>query len=94
MNGDGFEWRYFVTYSGVKLPLNLVSPLREDELGNRNTFLRARFDSSERLLEVEKMVYGEVQLHHRYEYSPAGPLTRAEITMDEETTVLEFPAAD
>jgi hypothetical protein len=83
------EWRYFGSYSGVKLPLNLVNPLAEDELGHRNTFMRARYDQSGRLVACEKMVYGEVHLAHAYAYD-GDRLVRAEITMDEDTTVLEF----
>lgn len=84
------DWRYFVTYSGVKLPLKLVDPLRPDELTHRNTFIRARFDAADRLVECEKMVYGEVQLSHRYLYDAEDALKRAEIVMDDETTVMEF----
>lgn len=90
MAEDGEILRYFVTYSGVTLPLKLVSPLEESELNHRNTFFRARFDAHDRLLQVEKLVYGEVQLAHRYEYSETGTLTRAEITIDDEITVMEF----
>ncbi|NFV82308.1 DUF6156 family protein [Magnetospirillum aberrantis] len=84
------DWRYFVTYSGVKLPLRLVDPLESAELSHRNTYLRARFDQGGRLVECEKMVYGEIHLSHRYAYDEAGTLKRAEIVMDDETTVLEF----
>ena len=84
------DWRYFVTYSGVKLPLKLVDPLDAAELNHRNTFIRARFDGDDRLVECEKLVYGEVQLAHRYLYGDDGALRRAEIVMDDETTVLEF----
>ena len=31
------DCRYFVSYSGVQLPLNLVQPLEPDGLRNRNT---------------------------------------------------------
>ena len=84
------DWRYFVTYSGVKLPLKLVDPLDAAELNHRNTFIRARCDGDDRLVECEKLVYGEVQLAHRYLYGDDGALRRAEIVMDDETTVLEF----
>lgn len=83
--------RHFVTYSGVKLPFNLVNPLDDHQLGNRNTFFRGYFDGDERLMGLEKVVYGEIELVHRYEYHPHGPLKRAEITdVDGEVTVLEF----
>lgn len=84
------SWRYFVTYSGVKLPLRLVDPLEASDLNHRNTFIRARFDDADRLVECEKMVYGEIHLSHRYAYGEDGVLRRAEIVMDDETTVLEF----
>jgi hypothetical protein len=90
MAEDGGSWRYFVTYSGVKLPLKLVSPLDASELNFRDTFLRARFDAEDRIVELEKLVHSEVQLHHRYEYSAAGTLARAEITVGDETMVREF----
>lgn len=86
---DG-NWRYFVTYSGVKLPLKLVHPLPESELSFRDTFLRARFDGHDRIVELEKLVHGEVQMHHRYDYSAEGTLARAEITIGDESTVREF----
>ncbi|MBX9635827.1 MAG: hypothetical protein K2X44_12670 [Magnetospirillum sp.] len=84
------SWRYFVTYSGVKLPLRLVNPLAEDDLGHRNTFFRARFDSQDRMLSCDKMVYGDVQMSHRYEYGANGIIARAEIVMGDEVTVMEF----
>ena len=83
--------RYFVSYSGVKLPLNLVMPLDAAALNNRNTFFRAWFDATERLLSCEKITYGEVELAHRYEYYASGILRQAIIVnTDEETTVMNF----
>ncbi len=84
------KYRYFVTYSGVKLPLRLVSPLQEADLENRNTYVRARFDDQDRLIAVEKLVYGEVELVHRYEYDQQGAMKAAHITMDGETTAISF----
>lgn len=81
--------RCFVSYSGVKLPLNLVTPLEEAQLGNRNTFFRAYFDARERLVACEKITYGEVELSHRYRYYESGVLRQAVITnADEEVTVV------
>jgi len=83
--------RFFVTYTGIKLPLKLVNPLEDAELTNRNTFFRADFDDEDRLLGFEKIVYGEVEMAHRYEYHASGVLKRAEITdAEEEVTVLAF----
>lgn len=86
--------RYFLTYTGVKLPFNLVTSLTEAEVHNRNTYFRGHFDAEDRLTGFEKMVYGEVELAHRYAYHGNGTLQRAEITdIDGETTVLDFDAA-
>lgn len=83
--------RYFVTYTGVKLPFKLTSPLAESEVANRNTFFRGYFDGQERLLGFQKVIYGEVELEHRYQYHANGVLKRAEITdADNELTVLCF----
>ncbi len=71
--------RHFVTYSGIKLPLRLVNPLAENDIANRNTYFRAWFDERERLISCEKVVYGEVELRHRYEYYDDGRLKLAEI---------------
>lgn len=84
------SWRYFVTYSGVKLPLKMVNPLAEDDLGHRNTFFRARFDAQDRMVACDKMVYGDIQMSHRYEYGAGGAIARAEIVMGDEITVMEF----
>ncbi len=91
MNETTDTLRHFLTYSGVKLPLKLVSPLAEAEIENRNTFFRGWFDSVERLTALEKVVYGEVELRHRYDYRDTGTLRQAEITdADGEVTVLDF----
>jgi Family of unknown function (DUF6156) len=88
------DYRYFVTYSGVRLPLKLVNPLQEAELENRNTYIRAQFDAQERLITVEKIVYGDVELVHHYDYHPNGALKAARITMDDSTAVLDFTTED
>lgn len=84
--------RYFVSYTGIKLPVKLVNPLELADLNNRNTFIRAFYDDQERLVAFEKMVYGAVEISHRYEYYPDGVVKRAEISMDDETTELNFDA--
>ena len=90
---DGFqgECRYFVTYSGIKLPLKLSQPLEASALSNRNTFFRAWFDAQERMTGFQKMMYGEVELEHRYDYYDSGALKRAEIIgTDDEITVIDY----
>lgn len=87
---DPQNCRYFVSYTGVKLPVKLVNPLELADLSNRNTFIRAFYDGEARLVAFEKMVYGAVEMGHRYEYYPDGVLKRAEISMDDEVTELNF----
>jgi hypothetical protein len=88
------ECRFFVSYSGVKLPFNLVNAIAPDALSNRNTFIRAYFDKAGILTGFDKVVYGEVELAHRYQYHGNGALRCAEITMlDEEAMVLSFDEA-
>jgi len=91
---DRQEYRFFVSYSGVKLPFNLVNAIAPDALSNRNTFIRAWFDRTGLLSGFEKLVYGEVELSHRYEYHGNGRLRRAEIVMlDEEPVAMSFDEA-
>ena len=86
--------RYFISYSGIKLPLKLVTPLEDAELQNRNTFFRGYFDPEDRLMLCQKMVYGEIELEHRYGYYASGVLQQAEITdADGEVTLLRFDEA-
>lgn len=88
------ECRFFVSYSGVKLPFNLVNPIPADGLSHRNTFIRAYFDGAGTLSGFDKVVYGEVELSHRYQYHANGALKRAEIVMqDEEPAALVFDEA-
>jgi hypothetical protein len=88
------DCRYFVSYSGVRLPFNLVNSIAAEALSNRNTFIRAHFDTTGLLRGFEKLVYGEVELSHRYEYHDNGRLSSAEITMlDEEPVIMFFDEA-
>ncbi len=85
------ECRFFTSYSGVKLPFNLVNAIAAEALSNRNTFIRAYFDSAGVLSGFDKVVYGEVELSHRYQYHGNGQLRRAEIVMlDEEPAAIDF----
>ena len=92
MSDDVFEdLRYFLATSGVKLPLKLVNQIESTALTNRNTYIRAWYDGSERLLRFEKLVYSDIELSHVYDYDADGRLRRAEILMlDEDPTVLHF----
>jgi hypothetical protein len=88
------DCRFFVTYTGVTLPFNLVNSISPESLANRNTFIRAYFDEAGQLMGFHKVVYGEVELTHRYHYYDSGVLKRAEIAMlDEDPVVLHFDEA-
>jgi len=90
---DDAPCRYFVTYTGVKMPFKLVEAIPAEQLTHRNTFIRAYFDADEQLTGFDKMVYGEIELAHRYVYHANGRLSRAAVTMDEETVILAFDEA-
>jgi hypothetical protein len=82
--------RYFVSYSGIKLPLKLVNEITEDSLHNRNTYFCGHFDA-DRLVRCQKIVYDEVESEHVYSYHANGALKLAEITEEDETRELSFP---
>lgn len=84
------QYRFFVSYSGVKLPLKLVNEITGDSLANRNTYYRASYDQENRLSVCQKIVYGEVESEHRYEYNDNGALILAQITEDDETREIHF----
>lgn len=91
MTTEFSECRYFVSYSGIKLPLKLVNELHGSGRQNRNTYFLGYFDRNDRLLRCEKRVYGEIDLLHCYHYHDNGALKFAEITdVDGDVTVLEF----
>lgn len=85
--------RFFVTYTGVKLPFKLVNELQSSAVENRNTYFCGYFDARERLTGFDKLAYGEVELRHDYTYHDNGKLRSAEITdIDGEMTMLLFDA--
>ncbi len=75
--------RYFLSYSGSQLPLNLVGALEAEEIENRNTYFGACLDESGQVVLIHKIVYGEVELAHSYQYSLAGKIFKAWIIDDE-----------
>lgn len=88
---SNLECRYYVSYSGINLPLKLVNELQGDDCKNRNTFFLGYFDIEQRLKRCEKRVYGEIELLHNYTYHSNGNLQLAEITdADGDITVLQF----
>lgn len=83
--------RNFLSYNGIKLPLKLVTPLGDDEVENRNTYYRGIYNSDDRMIACEKVVYGEIEQEHRYEYHDNGALKRAEIIVDEDDiTIINY----
>ena len=59
----------FCLYSGVKLPLKLHTELDDDGLRHRITFFRGHYTADESLSRVEKVVYGEIEFTHDYQYT-------------------------
>jgi hypothetical protein len=83
--------RYFLTYTGVKLPLKLLTELEPAQLENRNTYFRGYFDGQDRLVGLQKLVYAEVEMEHRYAYHANGALRSVEITDgDGDRNIMEF----
>ncbi|WGJ13215.1 DUF6156 family protein [Methylocapsa sp. D3K7] len=82
--------RFFVSYTGIKLPFNLVNPIAKEALTNRNTYIRAYFNETGALSCFEKIVYGEIELAHRYEYYGNGSLKTAEISTPEEESLFVY----
>ena len=77
--------RYFLTYRSVRLPLQLAEELSAEDVRNRNTYFAARYDAAGRLSEIDKCVYGEVEMTHRYTWDEAsGQLAQAVIQVGEE----------
>jgi len=76
--------RFFLSYTGIQLPLRLTGELDAASLRHRNTYLRAQYDDAGRLLRCEKLVYGEVEMRHEYRYADDGRLVAATITQGDE----------
>lgn len=81
--------RYYLSYSGIRLPLKLVSPLNTQEIDNRNTYFGAMVDASGRTRTIHKVVYGAVEMAHDYQFNEQGQLLRAEI-MNEDGELQTF----
>jgi hypothetical protein len=73
------ECRHFVAYTGVKLPFKFVNEITDNDLNLRNTYFKAYYDK-DTLVSCQKIVYGEVEFEHQYEYYPNGTIRRAKIT--------------
>jgi hypothetical protein len=83
--------RPFVSYTGVSLPLKLITPLDADSVDKRITYFRGYYNEQGQLLRIEKVVYGEIEFEHRYHYHPDGRLQSAELREADETPrVMDF----
>jgi hypothetical protein len=89
VNNSRSETRYFISYTGVTLPLNLVNEF-QDGLEQRITYFIGYYDN-ELLLKVEKLVYGEIEFTHDYSNDDNGKISKAVITEeDEDPRILVF----
>jgi hypothetical protein len=93
MNSEPHTTRYFVSYSGIKLPLKMVNELTEGETRNRNSYFRVEYDDQRRISLCQKLVYGEVEMEHRYHYDDNDVLRKARIMMTGEVQDLTFDAS-
>jgi len=86
--------RYFLTYRGVHLPLQLSEELQAADLRHRNTWFEARHDAAGRVVNITQQVYGEVVMQHHYHYDAQGRLCQAIVSAeaDEPARVMHFPA--
>ena len=83
--------RHYVSYTGVSLPLKLIEPLDEESLDRRITYFRGYYNDQDQLMAVEKVVYGEIEFEHRYQYHDDGRLKSAElIEEDEAPRLMQF----
>ena len=72
----------------------LLGAIDPAEFTHRNTYIRAYCAPAGVLKRFNKVVYGEVELTHRYEYRKNGVITKAEISgVDEESVSLCYDEA-
>ncbi len=91
MTEQNFQTRYYTSYSGITLPLKLVGEIAADDMANRNTFFEGSFNDQDQLCLCRKIVYGETDLEHRYDYYDNGMLKQAVIIdEDDEQITLSF----
>jgi len=84
--------RYFLTYTGMSLPLQLTQELQATDLRNRNTYFEAHYDGQGRLTAIDKRVYGDVEMTHRYVWDAAsGQLAQATVQIgDDDAQVVNY----
>jgi len=76
--------RYFTAYSGIKFPLKLVNELDNASLQRRITYFKGYYQDNGLILKLEKVVYGEVEFTHQYDYYPDGTLRKLMLIEGEE----------
>lgn len=85
--------RYYISYTGVTLPLKLTNELDPDAMDNRITYFTGYYDENDLLLKIEKIVYSEVEFSHVYEYDENKMIIKAIlIEEDEDPRTLIFDA--
>lgn len=84
MNKKELQCRYFTSYIGVKLPLKLVNELDGTGIDKRITYFTGYYDEEERVKIIEKVVYGEIEFSHHYEYNADDELEKAILVEDDE----------
>lgn len=84
MSSQKLSHRYFTSYTGVCLPLKLTSELEADGLDNRITYFVGYYDAVDRLIKIEKRVYGEIEFTHQYEYDDKDLIKKAVVTEENE----------
>lgn len=77
MNKQELQRRCFITYTGITLPLKLLNELDNESLGNRITYFAGYYDGMGRLKILEKVVYGEIEFTHHYDYNQDDKLEKA-----------------
>jgi hypothetical protein len=80
MNAPDPHIRYFTSYSGLTLPLNLVGEISVEDMNDRNTFFEGHYDAQGRLTDCFKKVYGDIELEHHYHYRGDGSLASAQVS--------------
>lgn len=75
--------RYYLSYSGIRLPLKLVNQLDTQEIDNRNTYFGVKLDGKGRECTIHKVVYGAVEMAHDYQFNDHGQLLSASIVNED-----------
>lgn len=88
--------KYYLSYSGVRLPLKMVGELEPTEIHLRNTWFGAITDEKGQTVVIHKIVYGELELEHNYQYHSDGRLAKVQIfdsqlEDEDQTREIRFP---